>query len=337
MPRKGSKISRGTSRIVDDLKVIHGIGALIENQLHNAGIHTFKQFAALSPEAIAAQVPNLSVNHIKKQDWIGQAHKLLYSKAKSTRKKETPIRRQHYENFTLEFLLNEKNKIQRMRMVHVQSGDVDTWAEWDTDRLIAFLTWHTNVHLPCRKLTIPTDLKKEQPPAPITQSLSSSKITENAEAVSQQLPLENMPTEPARSQLPSMDVSSSPPNQIRLIEWKTLLANTHQPIRNLSHDQAFDVGIMLDLTNIGLPNDSRLNFTIKLFAKKLGSKGQEFVNETQNTFPYSDTVNLTLRNLTLSQGLYRLEALLTVTLADTTLPKKPNLEVIFQGGLLQLC
>ena len=155
MARKRTTTSRvASSRVVDDFKIIHGIGPLYEKHLRDAGIRMFAQLAKLSPEDVATHIPNLSASKIRKQGWVLQARKLASKKTevKSPRKKPTiSTTRQHYENFTVEFLLNEKNKLRRLRIMHVQSGDVETWANWRQEEVSHFLARHTGVRFPKEK------------------------------------------------------------------------------------------------------------------------------------------------------------------------------------------
>lgn len=65
----------------DDLKLINGIGPVLEGKLHGAGITTYQQIAALTDEEIErleAEVINFS-GRIHRDDWVGQA-KTLYLK-----------------------------------------------------------------------------------------------------------------------------------------------------------------------------------------------------------------------------------------------------------------
>ena len=64
---------------IDDLKLINGIGPVVEKRLNSVGIVGYAQLAYLSPADIAAAVADLaglSAERIIKQDWIGQARKL---------------------------------------------------------------------------------------------------------------------------------------------------------------------------------------------------------------------------------------------------------------------
>ena len=124
MAHNRSNASGGASpQTKNDLKHIKGIGPAIENHLVSAGIQTFVQLAELTPESIAALVPNISVKLITNQNWIRQARKLApnIEKPKPSRGKDdssNPVIRQHYENFTFEFLLDENNKARRIRLTH---------------------------------------------------------------------------------------------------------------------------------------------------------------------------------------------------------------------------
>ena len=64
---------------MDDFKLIKGIGPAIERRLHEVGITTFAQLAALSPDGLATlidSVGGVSSERIVKQDWTGKAEAL---------------------------------------------------------------------------------------------------------------------------------------------------------------------------------------------------------------------------------------------------------------------
>jgi predicted flap endonuclease-1-like 5' DNA nuclease len=60
----------------NDLKRIKGVGPVIENHFHAAGIKTFTQLGNLSPAQIAKLIPGRSAARIARENWIGQARKL---------------------------------------------------------------------------------------------------------------------------------------------------------------------------------------------------------------------------------------------------------------------
>ena len=327
MPRKRSIPSRiASSQKMDDLKVIYGIGPVTEKLLHDAGIQTYRQLANLSVKAIQALVPTTSEKQIKKQDWVGQAYKLAPARAKHDHgKDEIPINRQHYENFTLEFLLDEKNKVHCIRVVHVQSGDKDTWSNWDNERLNIFLEWHTGARFPQGKLTSTAFVE------PPTSTASLQQTSHLLEVTPPPSPPQSVPTYVE-------DVSPesfSPSNPIRLLEWVSLSADTVQPIHSLSHDKIFNVKLKLDISKTSLSNCAPLDVTGMLYAKKLGGGPRQIISETQQIVPCSPILDLMLENATLVQGVYRLEALIKIhSIKNAAFPA--GIDASFQGGIFQV-
>lgn len=319
---------------MDDLKLIRGIGPVIEKHLRAEGIRSFGQIEKLSAELVANLVPNVSADQIRRQGWIRQARRLASKKTGVASRKKgvaASTSRQHYENFTFEFLIDEKNKIHRMRVVHVQSGDTDTWTEWNTERMMTFLTWHTGACLPGVQPVTAARLYTTRTSPSIPSSVQSSEIVENGKAMPQEQSFNlNIPQNSAYLEKPSPPAPTQPLCQFRLVEWKTRLSNTHQPISTLPHDRAFEVGLTLDLSDAPLSGETQLHFTIKLYAKRVGNGHRELVNETQSTVPNSNIVNLSICDIALSQGLYRLEALVNLILPGN------SQESVFQGGLLQV-
>jgi hypothetical protein len=362
MTRQGTRAKTSPRAVPDDYKRIHGIGPAIEKRLHSAGICTYAELAALPAEAIASLVPALSAKQIAKQGWIPQARNLVPAKDESRNRNIEPVistSRQHYEIFTFEFLLDEKNKIRRLRAVHVQSGDVDTWARWDARRLFDFLTRHTGTRLPYPKTTIINAAESKLKPQPsvsteqfsdvIAETTSERPVYKSRECIDSRPSLDiskstpqiletadHPPSGTVPQQLPSPVVSASTVSRIHLLEWKTFLSNTNQSLNNLPHNQAFDVHLTLDLTSASLEDTCQIDFTASLYAKKLGGGLRQVIAETHRTMPYANTIDLTISNATLPQGLYRLEALLTLIPTGPYLMAGYRVNASFQGGLFQV-
>jgi hypothetical protein len=362
MTRKSTSTARARQREhLSDLTFIHGIGPAIKKQLHKAGISTIAELAESSVDAIAAILPNMSAKQVTKQGWIPQARKLVSGKAKtSARKKElaTPTSHQHYQNFTFEFLLDEKNRTHRLRLVHVQSGDVDTWAGWDAGRLIDFLAKHTGARLPNMrsatskaaipelpiKLPDPTGQPSERMHEMASITLiqgSNEKINlqpelETAQSIHERpISVDLPPVESLPKQLVSADPAASPSNQIRLLQWKTFLDQIIQSSPILPHDQSFETSLNVDITNTSLAKFSQLDFTLFLYAKKVGSGLRQVIGEVEGTIPYANILDLTICNASLPAGLYRLEALLTLTPGGAFLSARSSVRAMFSGGLFQ--
>ncbi|MBK5932965.1 LSU ribosomal protein L21P [Rhodovulum imhoffii] len=61
----------------DDLKKLSGVGPALEKKLHEAGVTTFAQIAAWTPEQVAAMDQKLSFKgRIEREGWIEQAKEL---------------------------------------------------------------------------------------------------------------------------------------------------------------------------------------------------------------------------------------------------------------------
>lgn len=61
----------------DDLKLISGVGPVLEGKLNDLGIYNFSQIAAFTKEEIAMVDERLSFKgRIDREDWLGQAKKL---------------------------------------------------------------------------------------------------------------------------------------------------------------------------------------------------------------------------------------------------------------------
>ena len=338
MTRKRSTASRVTSsRVVDDFKIIWGIGPLYEKHLHDAGIRTFEQLAKLSPEEIATHIPKLSARQIRSQNWISEARKLISGNAGSKSKKKRGVitTSQHYENFTFEFLLNEKNKLRRLRVVHVQSGDVETWANWDSVEVSHFLTRHTGASIAQAASTLKTPSPK--PVAEITEPYQEEKPISDKPVDSPVVP--NDTDSQIHPQIippnhPLQHIPAAETDQIHLLEWKNLPSNTDQPVSNLPQDQFFDIKLILDLTKTSLPESTQLDVSGSIFAKKMGKGTRQLIGEAQITIPYAPAIDLTISHASLPQGLYRLDAVIKLNPIGANVPMR--LDTTFQGGLIQV-
>jgi large subunit ribosomal protein L21 len=80
-PAKKAATKKAAGEIVDDLKLIGGVGPAIEKKLHEAGITSLKEIAAWTAEDVASFDEKLAFHgRIEREDWIGQANDLLAGK-----------------------------------------------------------------------------------------------------------------------------------------------------------------------------------------------------------------------------------------------------------------
>lgn len=79
--RKAPAKKAAAAEIVDDLKLIGGVGPVMEKKLHEAGVTSLKQVAEWSAEDIASFDEKLAFHgRIEREDWVGQAKDLLAGK-----------------------------------------------------------------------------------------------------------------------------------------------------------------------------------------------------------------------------------------------------------------
>lgn len=337
MARKQARVPSTVSpQMADDFKLIRGIGPALAGRLHNAGIRTYSQLASLSPAELATRVTSLSAKQIAQQDWISQARKLIPKTERPKSHKKEPVFpaiHQHYENFTIEFLLDAENVMRRTRVLHVQSGDADTWAGWETKQLIDFLARHTQVRMPEVKLAhqeISAAHRQTSQsvngesistvgriPGPIPLYSSASKLaqpgTEIAKPVSQS---------PATIELAG---------RLHLRDLKVVSIDSDIPIFSLPRGKRYMIKLTLDLSEVIAPSDAPLIYKATIIVKQIGGTRHP-VAEASSILQMSDSVTLDIVGTSLSPGIYLLDAFVSLTFDKAV----PGLMAFRKGDLLQV-
>ncbi|HHM20831.1 MAG TPA: hypothetical protein ENJ20_02300 [Bacteroidetes bacterium] len=82
----GSSIPAASEADKDDLTLIRGIGSFLEKKLNNLGIYTFEQISRFDEAMIEKVTAAIEFfpGRIERDDWVGQAKKLLGSKKEAT-------------------------------------------------------------------------------------------------------------------------------------------------------------------------------------------------------------------------------------------------------------
>jgi predicted flap endonuclease-1-like 5' DNA nuclease len=119
MSKKRSETSRGEEPPErDDLRLINGIGSVVERRLNGIGIYTYAQLAALSPADIAAAVGSTGVltsERIIKEDWIGQARKRATGSLQMSLRLNSSLRPLRALKLSLQLLLSLNLLPQQLR------------------------------------------------------------------------------------------------------------------------------------------------------------------------------------------------------------------------------
>jgi hypothetical protein len=299
MNKEKSQSKEAQSDRANDLKHIHGIGPGIETRLNKAGILTYSQLAALSPDEIVSSLGSMigmTTERVINQDWAGQARELAemqeQGKSQTDEEHESPSFRKHYATFTVELLLADDNQVRRTRTTHFQSEAQETWVGWDQNRIIHFMSGCAELRLPEPEKEAPVEVVATPPPAPV-----------------------KLAGEPKLTELLSIPVGGTNSRHV------------------MPRDQSFGVTITLDLTETTSPQDTPLTYCLDICAHNLKNKERRTIAEKEGDFLFSDRIQFQLDDLHLDVGTYRLDAAITVsTPGDET----QKLKAFTDGGLLYI-
>ncbi len=298
----------------DDFKQIHGIGPAIEKRLHQAGILTFSQLSAMAPDELATlftDMTGFSVERIVQKNWIGQARQLAAEQesVQTVNKPKTLEGHQHYAVFTVELLLDEENTVRRTRAMHVQSQAEEVWAGWEEPRLVNFFTESAGLKIPQANEAV----RAKQPPAEIVEKAPG--IHGEPQAVT--------PT-PAIS------------GELRLGKLVLGAAGIEEPLRLIYSDQTFRVKFMLDLTDVQVSRDVPLDYSAKVYAKRLGEVSRQPVGQAEGRLLTADRIDLDVKGIHLPRGTYRMEVFVKLSSPGEMAKPGYGLMAMAEGGLLQI-
>src|SRR5215831_12083094 len=127
------------------LQAVRGIGPKVESRLKAAGISTLDDLARTPVNKLAALLadlrPRYDAARIRREQWQAQAATLAAASNHPMLRSAGLPRYRH--NFTTEMQLDvTDDTIVSTRVVHVQTGDEDTWSGWDPSRVISFIEEH---------------------------------------------------------------------------------------------------------------------------------------------------------------------------------------------------
>ena len=159
----------------DDFTQISGIGKILDRRLHEAGVNSYADLAALNPEGIAsllAEPAAVRPGRIADEDWTGQAARLAAETAETAETAEDqpgaageeagddiPATAQgvsggspeasaaadaadpRYQSFVVRILLHESNgRIASTTVQHIDSGTERRWPGLDKTALLDFIS-----------------------------------------------------------------------------------------------------------------------------------------------------------------------------------------------------
>lgn len=292
----------------NDFTKIAGIGATRERRLHDAGIITYQDITACTPEQLA-DVVGLSAELVTSQDWIGQARRLARPVAQPLPSEPS----QHYVSFHVEFLLDVDNSVRRTKIHHHQSNIDDAWPGWDEHRLLALLRDHTRLTA-SRQPTESLDLQ--------SFSVPPSDQMETAFPSSSRPPASTSPT-------------NLHPSLLRIEE----LTPTQDGQRSCVYPSGVPTSVRLTLRIIrsGRPRAATADFAADITARNKGGDNRRWsLGTTQGTIRIEQPLSVELTGPTLPPGLYRLEAALAIYPADHMSGSQPLYSKRVTGELLHV-
>ena len=304
----------------DDFQKIAGIGQAIERRLHDAGILTYQDMAARSPEQIAASltdVAGLSSARIASQDWAGQAGRLA-GPAASPLPSEPD---QTYASFHIELLLDVDGSVRRTKVHYYQSEQDEAWPGWDEGRLIALLSGHIPLLAPRQPAETPEQPAEtpEQPAEALGQPAdapgppsSATPTTDQQEAAA-----------PSGSELETAELPVSLPSSFLRIE-NLGLTREGQRSRRYAPGEPTSIGLTLHVTPASTLQAATFDFTADVTASSvLGDNQRQRLGTAQGAVRAGEPLPVELTGPPLPRGLYRLEATVAIYPADHTRDSQP--------------
>lgn len=135
---------RGGPVDLADLKAVRGIGPKVETLLKKAGICDLGALARTPVNELASALAGLhgkfDTDRIIRERWLTQAAALAAVPASAGLHHVSAAAGPVRHSFTVEVrLLLADRDIVSAKIVHVQTGDQETWTGWDPQRMVAFI------------------------------------------------------------------------------------------------------------------------------------------------------------------------------------------------------
>jgi hypothetical protein len=303
----------------DDLQRIDRISRTAERRLRSAGVRTWADLAARSPEEIA-RIVSVRAERIEREDWIGQAAELAEGAPPAAEAVEQPVSpsedREHYESFMVTLTVDDDNQVIRTAATHVGTEHEEPWAGWDAERLLGFFARYAT--LPGRSATTvgAAEAAGEVEPGPPAG----------------QVPSESSPTPVPAPVEESATRAPAPAPSLLRFEVVSLASGAVQWL--LKAGEPFAVRLTFGAPE-GPPSGRQpIGYTARVVATALGGRGQRTVGEEAGQFDPAGATLVELRSdAGLPEGFYQLEG---VVLLGGGASARPARLLPLQGRVLQV-
>jgi hypothetical protein len=314
VPPRGPRTSTPAGQAGDDFQQIQGIGAAIDRRLHGAGILTYQDLAALTPEQIAASlagVAGLAPARIASQDWAGQAARLA-GPAASPLPSEPD---QHYASFHTELLLDVDDSVRRTKVRHHQSGIDETWAGLDEGRLLALLRDHIphmTARQPAEAAGVPSSaaLVAAEPETAVPSEAQLDTVTASGDQPDGAVPSGDQPAKaiPSGGHAETIDLPVGLPSSSLRVDYFGL-TREGQRSRSWAPGEPTSIGFTLRVSRTGTREAVALDFTVNVTASSVLGDDQRWpLGTVQGVVRAGEPLSVELNGEPLPRGLYRPEA-----------------------------
>jgi hypothetical protein len=123
---------------------------------------------------------------------------------------------------------------------------------------------------------------------------------------------------------------------LRLTEMLVNAPGMGDSQRLVQSDRPFKILVTLDLSDLNVPRDILFDYSAIIYAKKLGVYSRQMVGSAKGSLMPIDQVNVEVKDIKLSNGVYRIEAF--VELKPPLQPAKPiaGLRAMSESSLIQV-
>jgi hypothetical protein len=206
--------------------------------------------------------------------------------------------------------------------MRTENGIEDEWDGWQGQRLLGFINAHAGLRPPLSEADLPTATPAGQPPeARVMPEPTPDHLTKPGSAPSVNPPVGAPPQAiviATSAGGPTFQESASTPAQTRAASG-ILCAN-----------QPFKVHLALDRAEMASPKMRPLNYKANIYAKSFKGRLCQPIGEADGRLEPTGTATIIMDGSPLAQGLYRLQAV--VSLTDSAKQSKHQTSSTFQTG-----
>jgi len=128
---------------------------------------------------------------------------------------------------------------------------------------------------------------------------------------------------------------SSFASALRLREFELVPVSDNTPRRMLHAGQPFTIGLTIDLADVTLTHNALFDYTLTIYAKKMGGGMNQTVTEAHGAILAAETIMISAEGAALTSGLYRMEGVVAISPSGATTANS-SLRAMIEGYLFQV-